>query len=137
GQTISSLQQQWDGPARYAVRAVGLRRERDDLAHRINTRVRSMIAEGLVNEVHKLLAEPAGISEQARAALGYAEIIEHLEGQRTLDDAVERVKINTRRFAKSQRTWFRRFRDVAWLDLRADEQANETAERAVVTLRSD
>jgi tRNA dimethylallyltransferase len=79
-----------------------------------------MIAAGLVDEVRSLLAEPKPLSGTARKALGYAEIIRHLEGELSLADAVELIKINTRRFAKAQRTWFKRFRNTDWLDLSPD-----------------
>jgi len=117
GRPISELQRQWSGPPRHVFQSFGLRRRSEDLASRINARVKAMIAEGLEKEVRGLLAEPSGMSPQARAALGYAEMIEHVEGRLSLDDAVERIKINTRRFAKSQRTWFRRFRETAWIDV--------------------
>jgi tRNA dimethylallyltransferase len=120
GRPISQQQRQWSGPPRYAYRAVGLRRTREDQSRRINARVRQMIAAGLVDEVRALLAEPAGLSEQAAAAVGYAEMIRHIRGELTLEDAIEAIKINTRRLAKSQRTWFRRVPGVQWLDLVAD-----------------
>ncbi|MEE8170739.1 MAG: tRNA (adenosine(37)-N6)-dimethylallyltransferase MiaA [Phycisphaerae bacterium] len=129
GRRISELQREWEGPPRYAVRAVGLRRSRDDLAHRINARVRSMIEAGLVDEVRALLAEPGGLSVQARQALGYAQIMDHLEGGASLADAVETIKIGTRRLAKSQRTWFRRFRQTEWLDVEPDEAAASISQR--------
>ncbi len=128
GQPISSLQAQWDRErTKYDCRLIGLRREREDQARRINERVRRMIAEGLVDEVQSLLAEPKPLSTSARQALGYAEIIKHLEGGWTLADAVEMIKINTRQFAKAQRTWFRRFKALEWIDLPADADAADFA----------
>jgi tRNA dimethylallyltransferase len=121
GQPISSLQAQWDRePTRHECVFIGLRREREDQARRINERVRRMIAEGLVDEVKSLLAESEPLSTAARQALGYAEIIKHLEGSYSLADAVEMIKINTRQFAKAQRTWFKRFTPVEWIDLPAE-----------------
>lgn len=117
GRPISEQQQQWSRPPRYSYRAIGLRRTREDQSRRINARVRQMVAAGLVDEVRGLLAEPAGLSEQAAAAVGYAEIIRHFRGELSLDETVEAIKINTRRLAKSQRTWFRRVPDVRWFDL--------------------
>jgi len=90
-----------------------------------------MIEQGLVEEVEGLLAEPGGLSRQAAQAVGYAEIIEHLEGRLSLDEAVEKIKINTRRFAKSQRTWFRSFTDVTWFDLTDEDTADELAGRVL------
>ena len=96
---------------------VGIRREKKNNSRRINSRAGTMIDEGLVDEVRGLLAEPAGLTEQARQALGYAEITEHLNGASSLEDAVERIKINTRRFAKHQRTWYRKFPMTDWVDV--------------------
>ncbi|MCH7885320.1 MAG: tRNA (adenosine(37)-N6)-dimethylallyltransferase MiaA [Planctomycetes bacterium] len=121
GQPISALQTQWDEkPGRFDSVFFGLRHAKEDQSRRINERVRRMIDAGLVDEVAALLAEIKPIGETARRALGYAEIIEHLKGRCTLADATEMIKINTRRFAKSQRTWFRRFSEVEWTDVAPD-----------------
>ncbi len=134
GRPISEQQRQWAGPPRYSFRALGLRREREDQSHRINARVKVMMAAGLVDEVRGLLAEPSGLSEQAGAAVGYSEIIEHLRGRCTLDEAVEAIKINTRRLAKHQRTWFRRIREPQWIDLAADTELGGVVEGAAEML---
>lgn len=134
GQPISELQAQWDqGRTRYDYVLIGLRRDREDQNRRTNGRVHRMIDEGLVDEVGSLLAEPEPLSRAARQALGYAEIIQHLTGKLSLADAVEMIKINTRQFAKAQRTWFKRFRETEWLDLDAtgsgEAVVDELAER--------
>ncbi len=121
GVPISELQRQWDqGRTRYDCRTFVLTRGREDLNRRINARVRQMFEAGLLDEVRRLLAEPAPLSEQARQALGYAEVIEHLGGGPDLDRTVEQIKIHTRRFAKSQRTWFRSFRDARRVEVEPD-----------------
>ena len=66
------------------------------------------------------------MSKQARCAIGYAEIIEYLKGQMNLKDATELIKKNTRRLAKSQRTWFKTFKDIHWIDIKPDEPAEKT-----------
>lgn len=135
GRPLSSQQTQWDsGQLRYPARIVGLRREKEDASRRINARVKQMIADGLVEEVRALLAHPKGISEQARQALGYAQIIDHLDGRCSLEDAVEGIKIQTRRFAKHQRTWFRKFHFAKWIDVASDETPDAVATRAIETL---
>ncbi|MCK6484945.1 MAG: tRNA (adenosine(37)-N6)-dimethylallyltransferase MiaA [Phycisphaerae bacterium] len=136
GRPISELQREWSGPSRYAYRCVGLRRTAADLSRRINARVRAMAEAGLVDEVRALWSDLRGLSDQARQALGYAEIIEHLEGRATLDGALEQIKIDTRRFAKSQRTWFRRIRDANWLDLGESESPEQIARRAIEAFSS-
>lgn len=137
GRPISQLQTQWESADdRYECRLFGLRRDRPDQSGRINRRVVRMIEAGLVEEARRLLAEPVPLSQQAAQAVGYAEIIEHLQGLCSLEDAVEAIKINTRHFAKSQRTWFRRFGDVAWLDVGPDEAVEQTADRLLAAMDS-
>jgi len=122
GARISDLQEQWDtGRRRYDCVFFGLRRSREDLHRRINARVKRMLAEGLRDEVASLLAEPVGLSAQASRAVGYAEIIDHLRGRCTLSESAEQIKIHTRRLAKKQRTWYRRWPDVRWVDAAPDE----------------
>jgi len=93
-----------------------------------------MIDAGLVGEVQRLAADPRGLNHQAAAALGYAEILRHLAGEWTLDEAVERIKINTRRFAKSQRTWFKRLTAAAALDLAPEDAVDRVADQAAALL---
>ena len=130
GRPISALQQQFGraNPA-YRCKYVCLRREKEDLHGRINGRLKAMIEAGLVEEVQGLLASEREMSTQAQQALGYQEIISHLAGQMGLDEAVEAIKINTRRFAKRQQTWFRRFPGVAWVDTGTEESSEELGHR--------
>jgi len=126
GKPISSLQQQFDAEQPlHNWTIIGLRREKSVENSRINQRVKKMIAAGLVDEVKELLAEEKPLSQQARCAIGYAETIDCLNGKISLEDAAELIKKNTRRFAKNQRTWFKTFRNVNWLDIEADESAEK------------
>jgi tRNA dimethylallyltransferase len=93
-----------------------------------------MISAGLVDEVKSLLDEENPLGQQARCAIGYAEIIDHLNGQTSLEEATELIKVHTRRLAKGQRTWFKTFRDVNWLDIEAEEPAERIFERAKALL---
>lgn len=128
GETISSLQQQFDQVQyRYSWIAIELQRVKEDDSHRINQRVKRMIDDGLVDEVESLMNE--GLSSQASQAVGYAEIIKYLEGHWTLDDAIEKIKINTRRLAKHQRTWFRSFRRAMRIEVAADEAVESVTAR--------
>jgi len=122
GKPISSLQQQFDAEKpKHNWTIIGLRREKSVENSRINKRVKKILAAGLVDEVKQLLAEEKPLSQQARCAIGYAEIIEYLNGQISLEDATELIKKNTRRLAKNQRTWFKTFKDVNWLDIEPEE----------------
>ena len=130
GLPISQLQRQWDaGRRRYEAVFIGIRRPREDLHRRINLRVARMIEAGLVQEVQALLADPRGLSPQAAQAVGYAEVIQFLQGQTSLQKAIEEIKISTRQLAKKQRTWQRRWVDVRWFDAAPDEPPEALADR--------
>lgn len=136
GRPISELQRQWDNPApRHECVLIGLRRDKDDLNRRINLRARRMLDAGLRDEVASLLAEPVGLSREAAQAVGYAEMIDHLQGRCSLEDAFERIKINTRQLAKKQRTWQRRFAGVEWFDVAPDDTAESLADAILARIR--
>ncbi len=120
GAPISAQQQQWVAATlrrpEWHWTLLGLRHPREIANRRINERVRRMIELGLPDEARRLAADPRGVSPQARQAVGYAELFEHFAGRATLDEAIERIKINSRRIAKQQRSWFKRFTDVHWLE---------------------
>ncbi|MBN1633882.1 MAG: tRNA (adenosine(37)-N6)-dimethylallyltransferase MiaA [Ignavibacteria bacterium] len=99
----------------------GLMPDRDYLYERINSRVDYMIANGLIDEVKKL--QSRGYHYQKYNSLntvGVREIFDYLEGKINLEDAVELIKRNTRRYAKRQITWFRRDENIEWLDVHPD-----------------
>jgi len=136
GRPISGFQQQWDKHNKINDwTIIGLRRQKTEESKRINSRVKKMITAGLVDEVRELLAEEKPLSEQARCAIGYAEIIEYLNGQVELAEAVELIKKNTRRLAKNQRTWFKTFKNVHWLDVEPDETPEKIYSRAKKLLK--
>ena len=99
---------------------VGIRWPRDVLVDRIAARVRRMLAVGLLAEVEGLLATTGGLSRTARQALGYKELIDHLEGRSGLDEAVASIVLRTRQFAVRQDRWFRRDPRIRWIDIRED-----------------
>ena len=135
GKPISSFQTQFEaGRIPEDWKVIGIRREKSVENFRISARVKLMIKNGLVDEVKSLLGEDEPLSKQARSAIGYAEIIDYLDGQITLEKAVEKIKVNTRRLAKAQRTWFKTFKQVSWLDIAEDEPANEIMERTMELL---
>jgi tRNA dimethylallyltransferase len=88
---------------------IGLDYPVEMINRRINARVKAMIEEGFVDEVRRL-HQSKSLGRNAREALGYKQIIEHLDGRCTLEEAIEQMKIRTRRYAKQQRTWLRRFK---------------------------
>lgn len=86
------------------------------LAQRIDERVDAMMEEGLLVEVEGLLSMGFRESLTAPQAIGYKEFVSYLEGETSLDEAVAAVKTATRRYAKRQRTWFRKDGRIRWLD---------------------
>ncbi|MCC6660443.1 MAG: tRNA (adenosine(37)-N6)-dimethylallyltransferase MiaA [Phycisphaerales bacterium] len=107
GRAITEHQSQWDARPREDAVLVTLEWDADALSRRINARVRSMMERGLLDETRRLAGT---LGPQAREALGYKQLLRHLSGEWTLPEAVERIKIETRRLAKNQRTWLRRLR---------------------------
>src|SRR5690606_21763651 len=90
-----------------AVRQIGLRWDRDALTARIERRVHAMLDAGWLDEVRQLLAGPPW-SRTAAQALGYRELIEHVQGRLGLGDATQQIVLRTRQFAVRQERWFRR-----------------------------
>lgn len=130
GVPISRLQTQWNqAESPYDCQVVALHRPKEEANRRINARVRRMMEAGLLDEVRGLLAEPGGIGPQAGQAVGYAELIAHLRGELSLDDAIEWIKINSRRLGKHQRTWMRRMPGIRWVDVAGDDTPEAVADR--------
>jgi tRNA dimethylallyltransferase len=134
GNQLSALQTQWEAPApRDDVFVVGLTFTAEAINRRINARVGAMLEAGLVDEVVSL-ADALG--RQAAAALGYAQILEHVAGACSLEEAVEQIKIRTRRFAKQQRTWLRRFslvKPAVWIEA-AGLDAQDVSDKALAAI---
>jgi len=130
GKPISRLQAQYPAPAPARKAEVFvLVRTRKDLRRRIETRLSAMWRDGLVDEVASLLASERGLARGPRQAVGYKEVIAHLEGQCSAKDAREAIRRNTWRVARKQMTWLRGFSDARWLDVKADESPERTARR--------
>ena len=86
-----------------------------------------MVEEGLVDEVTTLLQEGFREGLTAGQAIGYKEIVAALDGQCTLAEAIDAIKLATRRYAKRQRTWFRKDTRIRWIDANGDEDAMTAA----------
>jgi tRNA dimethylallyltransferase len=115
GVPLSSQQQAGEEP-RFDLVTVGLTAPRDVLCRQIEARVDRMLADGLVDEVRGLRERGLESWLTAVQALGYKEFFPYLSGEEGLPEAVARLKQDTRRFAKRQLTWFRREKEVRWLD---------------------
>lgn len=111
GKTYTSFRTNEKKKRPFNILRIGLDRDRQELYDRINARVDRMIADGLVDEV-KSVAHLR--SENALNTVGYKEIFQYLDGTFTLDEAVERIKGNTRRYCRKQLTWLRRDDTIRW-----------------------
>ena len=120
-----------------AFSIVGLRRDPADLRERIAARYDRQLADGFVDEVRRLHGDPRGLSRTASQALGYKELIAHLEGELSLEEAVDLAVRRTVRFARRQRAWFRRDPRIQWLDAGPDAAAEELADEAQARLCSE
>ena len=118
GELFSSFGSGLDEYPDSEVHQVGLRWPREVLATRIEQRVHRMMDDGFLHEVeHVLTLEP---SRTARQALGYRELIDHLEGRCSLDEAIDATVTRTRQFAVKQERWFRRDPRIEWIDIEND-----------------
>lgn len=116
GKTISEYQDKQDPELIYETVIIGLTMDREILYERINKRVDLMIDEGLLSEVEKFYNR--GLNDcQSIQAIGYKELYEYFDTHMTLEEAIEQLKQNSRRYAKRQLTWFRNKMNVSWFDM--------------------
>jgi tRNA dimethylallyltransferase len=117
GCRLSELQQAHAFAERpYRLLQLGLLPERQILDRRIDRRVEAMLASGLLAEVDALLSRGFGAGSKALQTIGYRECVQHLRGALTLEQAVARIQLETRKYAKRQLTWFRADRSIIWVD---------------------
>jgi len=113
GQTFSSYRSNVRKPRPFNIISIALNTDREKLYERINSRVDQMINSGLIDEVKGLLKYR---HLNALQTVGYSEIFDYLDGKFSLEEAIERIKQNTRRFAKRQITWFKKSDSIRWFD---------------------
>ncbi len=111
GKTYTSYRTATRKQRPFSIVKIGLNRDRDELYTRINRRVDQMMANGLLGEAKAMLQHR---SVNALNTVGYKELFNHFDGQWTLDEAVERIKGNTRRYARKQLTWLKRDAGMTW-----------------------
>ena len=129
GRPYSSQRTGWDAPGQAPENLFCITREPGDLAKRIDSRVDAMFARGLVAETERLAGLGLRDNRTARQALGYRQVLEHLDNGPGLAETVERVKARTRQFAKRQRTWFRNQMQCRPVEWAAGEPADTCGER--------
>lgn len=108
---------------KYDYLVFGISMDREKLYDRINKRVDIMIEEGLIDEVKKVLNKYDDFPT-AMQGLGYKEVVEYINGDTTKEEMIEKIKMETRRYAKRQLTWFRRYDNITWIDGLDDIQRN-------------
>jgi tRNA dimethylallyltransferase len=111
GKTYTSFRTQKRKERPFQIVKIGLTRDRQELYDRINQRVDTMMSEGLLDEVRSVSAYR---STNALNTVGYKELFDYLDGRWPLEEAVERIKGNTRRYARKQLTWYKRDEQVTW-----------------------
>lgn len=111
GIPYSSLRKNFEKTRNFKIIKVGLQRDREELYARINLRVELMMEQGLLDEAKKLYPNR---HLNALQTVGYRELFDYFDGKITLEEAVELIKRNSRRYAKRQITWFNRYDDIAW-----------------------
>ena len=111
GKTYTSFRSQQKKARPFRTVKIGLNRDREELYDRINARVDQMMEDGLLHEAEGLYPQR---HLNALNTVGYKEMFDYLEGRWPLDEAIERIKGNTRRYARKQLTWFKRDPEVRW-----------------------
>lgn len=120
GKTKTQLDIESRKEVKYDYRLFGMEWDRETLYNRIDLRVDKMIEAGLINEVRNV-TEKFKISNTAVQGLGYKEVIEYLNGNISYEEMIEKLKLETRHYAKRQLTWFRRDKRIKWI--KPDENA--------------
>ena len=111
GKTYTSFRKREKKQRPFKIIKIGLNRDRDELYHRINVRVDQMMQQGLLKEAESVYALR---KQNALNTVGYKELFIYLEGQWPLEEAIERIKGNTRRYARKQLTWYKKDPNIRW-----------------------
>lgn len=111
GKTYTSFRKRDKKERPFNIIKIALNREREELYSRINKRVDQMIEEGFIDEARALYGQR---ELNALNTVGYKELFDHFDGIYSLEEAIERIKGNTRRYARKQLTWFKRDPEVKW-----------------------
>ena len=111
GKTYTSFRKKEKKQRPFHIIKIGVNRPREELYQRINQRVDQMMADGLLEEAKRVYQQR---DMNALNTVGYKELFDYLDGRWTLEEAVERIKGNTRRYARKQLTWFKRDEEIRW-----------------------
>jgi len=125
GTPMSSLEGK--GPPPFRTLELGLTMPRDQLYRIIDARVDDQIASGLVDEVRRLLEGGLSPTALSMTSIGYRQLVPYLQGEATLDDAVQRIKLDSHRYVRHQQTWFRRNPCIVPIDVTRPDWLNGVA----------
>jgi tRNA dimethylallyltransferase len=122
-------------PIPWRVLRIGLRAERAELYRRLDRRVECMISAGMEEEVRRLLADGLNPDDTAMQGIGYKELSAWMRGELGRDEAIELWKRRTRNYAKRQETWFKKEKDVHWIDV-SDQTSDSVLAQAAALVES-
>lgn len=125
GQTVKSFENSRTKTGDYEVILIGFTMYRPLLYDRINRRVDILMDMGLENEVKSLIDMGFTTDHISMKGIGYKELIDYFNGKYDIDTAIERIKTNTRHYAKRQMTWFKKYDNIKWFDLSGDVNKKE------------
>jgi tRNA dimethylallyltransferase len=129
GQTYTSFRKNERKKRPFNIIKIGLTREREELYHRINTRVDQMMEKGLLEEAKSLIEKR---SLNALNTVGYKEMFTFIDGLWSLEEAIERLKGNTRRYARKQLTWFKKDEEMKWIDLSVNHANSQETVKHII-----
>lgn len=129
GQTYTSFRKNERKKRPFNIVKIGLTREREELYHRINTRVDQMMEKGLLEEAKSLIEKR---SLNALNTVGYKEMFSFIDGLWSLEEAIERLKGNTRRYARKQLTWFKKDEEMKWIDLSVNHANSQETVKHII-----
>ncbi len=130
GKTMTQANKESKREPVYDALVIGLNMDREMLYDRINRRVDIMIEGGLLREVQDILSMGIERNSTAMQAIGYKELTEYIDGKISMEESVEKIKQESRRYAKRQMTWLRRNEDINWLLLQSDYNYNKIVKQS-------
>ena len=119
GKTYTSFRKREKRERPFQIIKIGLNRPREELYERINQRVDQMMADGLLDEVRSLYPKK---ELNALNTVGYKELFDYIDGRWSLEEAVERIKGNTRRYARKQLTWYKKDPQICWFNVNEENK---------------
>lgn len=131
GKTFTKVNEESRREMVYDTLILGIEADREKLYEKIDKRVDLMMGKGLIDEVQKLRESGIGRETTAMQAIGYKELLDYLEGRAELSETVDKIKQESRRYAKRQMTWFRRNKDIVWVRLDQSDSVDRICQKCL------